>query len=70
MAAVIHIKSIKRKTMQDQNFTTILLVDQTPEQAFDAINNISEGCNEGVEGNSKKLNDVFAVQFADMHYSK
>ena len=56
--------------MQDQNFTTILLVDQTPEQAFDAINNISEGCNEGVEGNSKKLNDVFAVQFADMHYSK
>ena len=28
--------------MNSQNFTTAFLVDQTPKQAFDAVNNVTE----------------------------
>ncbi len=56
--------------MEDQNFTAIFLVDQTPEQVFNAINDIGGWWNGGVKGDSQKINDEFSVQFADMHYSK
>ena len=56
--------------MHNQHFTTSFLVDQTPKDAFDAVNNVRGWWTENAEGNSEKLNDEFEVRFGDVHYSK
>jgi len=55
--------------MNDQNFSTTMLVDQTPREVFDAINNVRAWWLESAEGNSQKTGDVFSVQFEDLHYT-
>ena len=56
--------------MNKQDFTTSFLVDQTPKEAFEAINNVRGWWTEGAEGNTEKLNDEFSVRFWDVHYSQ
>jgi len=51
--------------MQNQNFTATLLVDQTPEEAFAAINNIPGWWSEDIEGNTDKLGHEF--MYRDKH---
>ncbi|MBK7233439.1 MAG: SRPBCC domain-containing protein [Saprospiraceae bacterium] len=52
------------------NYTTTFFVDQTPEEVFNAIINISDWWQGEIKGNSKKMNDEFEYRMLDLHYSK
>ena len=56
--------------MQDQNFTTAILVDQTPKEVFDAVNNVRGWWSEEIEGGTDKLNDEFNYHYEDVHSCK
>ena len=58
------------KEMKNQDFTTTILVDQTPYEVFNAINNVAAWWHGEVKGNTHKLNDEFTYRYADVHYSK
>jgi hypothetical protein len=53
--------------MTTTDFTTTILVDQTPTEAFNAINNPRGWWSEEIEGGTDKLNDVFNYHFEDIH---
>ncbi len=56
--------------MNTTDFTTTLLVDQTPEAAFKAINNVRGWWSEEIEGDTDKLNDIFDYRYEDVHRCK
>ncbi len=58
--------------MENQNFTATLMVDQTPEEAFNAINNVRGWWtgDPGIEGSTDKLNDEFTYDYKPYHHSK
>lgn len=53
--------------MENQDFTTTLLVDRSPKEAFDAINNVRGWWSENIEGGTERLNDVFTYRVKDLH---
>jgi hypothetical protein len=54
--------------MKKSDFTTLLLVNQTPREAFNAITNVHGWWSEEIEGNTEKLNDEFTYHYEDVHY--
>src|SRR6266487_4119093 len=56
--------------MQNQNFTTTILVDQPPEEVFNSINNPRGWWSEEIQGSTQKLNDEFSYHYKDVHISK
>ncbi len=56
--------------MTTSDFTTTLVVDQTPKQVFDAINNVHGWWSEEIEGSTDKLNDEFTYHYEDVHRCK
>jgi hypothetical protein len=56
--------------MGDPSFATTFTVDQTPEEAFAAINNVRGWWSGDIDGSTDKLNDEFTYRYEDIHYSK
>jgi hypothetical protein len=58
--------------MKTSDFTTTILVDQTPEEVFNAINNVRGWWtgDPGIEGSTDKLNDEFTYDYQPYHHSK
>jgi hypothetical protein len=56
--------------MKTSDFSTTVLVDQTPKEAFDAITNVRGWWSEEIEGGTAKLNDVFNYHYEDVHRTK
>ena len=56
--------------MSTQDFTTTILVDQTPKEVFNAINNVRGWWSEEVEGSTDKLIAEFNYHFEDVHRAK
>jgi hypothetical protein len=56
--------------MNNQNLTFTISVDQTPEEAFAAINNVRGWWSGNIEGSTDKLGDEFTYRYEDVHYSK
>ena len=56
--------------MNTPDFFTTLFVDQTPKEAFQAINHVRGWWSEEIEGSTDKLNAEFNYRYEDVHRCK
>lgn len=56
--------------MRVSDFTTTIAVNQTPEQAFNAINDVRGWWQGEIEDSTDQLNGEFSYRMKDIHYSK
>lgn len=56
--------------MDAKNFTTTIVVDQSPSEVFNAITNVRGWWSKELEGRSEKLNDEFTYHYKDVHRCK
>ena len=56
--------------MAISNFTTTILVDQTPKEVFTAVNNVLGWWQGEIEGSTDKLNNEFTYRMEEFHFSK
>jgi uncharacterized protein YndB with AHSA1/START domain len=56
--------------MEKNNFTTSILVDQSPKEVFEAVIAPEKWWSGHFQGNTKELGDEFTYRYKDIHYSK
>ncbi len=56
--------------MSKQDFTLTFSVDQTPEEVFNAINNVRGWWSGEIEGGTARLGAEFTYRVGDVHFSK
>jgi Activator of Hsp90 ATPase homolog 1-like protein len=56
--------------MKKQDFSTTILVEQSPTEVFNAINNVRGWWQGEIVGSTDKLNDAFTYQMGEFHLSK
>ncbi|HEX7110243.1 MAG TPA: SRPBCC domain-containing protein [Aestuariivirga sp.] len=56
--------------MNNRSYTIALTVNQTPQEAFAAINNVRGWWSEEIEGSTDKLGAEFKYHFKDIHRCK
>jgi hypothetical protein len=55
--------------MKAKDYTVSFTVDQSPEEVFDAINNVRGWWSEIIEGPTDKLGAEFRFRYQDLHHS-
>src|ERR1700761_3008116 len=53
--------------MTNIDFTTTIIVDNTPDEVFNAINNVRGWWSESTKGSTDKVDDEFVHQYRDVH---
>ncbi len=53
--------------MSHQSYTAIILVDQSPNQAFEAIRNVRGWCSEEIEGSTAEVDDELEYHYQSLH---
>ena len=53
--------------MKNQDYTAIVTVDNSIQDTFQTINNVTKWWTDDLTGNSQKLDDEFTVQFGEIH---
>ncbi|RBQ09147.1 SRPBCC domain-containing protein [Pedobacter miscanthi] len=52
------------------HYTTSILLDKSPEEVFNTINNVGGWWQGEINGSTGKVNDEFTYQMGDVHFSK
>jgi hypothetical protein len=60
----------KERALSSKDYTTSFSVEQSPEEAFRAINNVRAWWEGQIEGSTDKVGGVFTYQYEDFHRSK
>lgn len=60
----------ERDTMTGSDLTRSIEVDQSPEEAYAAINNVRGWWSGDIEGRTDRLGDEWTYRYQDLHYSK
>lgn len=56
--------------MSDKSYTTSFLVDQSPEEVFNAVTNVRGWWSEDITGGTAKQDDEFEFEVKGVHHSK
>ena len=56
--------------MNTQDFTYTFMVDESPEEVFNAVTDVRGWWSEKLEGNSANVNDEFTYRYKDLHWSQ